>query len=279
MQCSDTVDTALAELMGLQSRSQQYTPGTNTITATPSFGAGWHSGSSRDSRRYNPHFSCQGSSISSSSVNQQQQQQQQQQTVQMHPKFISKVTSIEFPRLHKNKITPFLHLQSPRKICELPAFRMRPYFLPERSRTKSESLDMNMTSCSGGSLNPVICSGTDVDNELNSTTCTTNSSTYAMMTATLMDTGGTTTTTSRSPGILYPQCSFDYEVTTDVAVLARGYSMEPRKMRLKKLSNLLKKSRSLEDVRAEEQVDGSQLSHEMEFVSSRIQKLKVQEPE
>lgn len=258
MQCNDTVDTALAELVGLQSRSQHYTPGTNTITATPSFGAGWHSGSSRDSRRYNPHFSCQSSSISSSSVN---QQQQQQQNVQMHPKFISKVTSIEVLQSGFNKITPLVSFQSPRKTCELPAFRMRPYFLPERSRTKSESLDMTM----GG-----VCSGTetDVGNELNSTTSTTNSTTYSMMTATLMDTGGTTT--SRSPG------SFDYEVMTDAVV---GRSMEPRKMRLKKLSNLLKKSRSLEDVRAEEQVDGSQLSHEMEFVSKRIQKLKVQEPE
>lgn len=37
-----------------------------------------------------------------------------------------------------------------------------------------------------------------------------------------------------------------------------------------------KKSKSLEDVRAEN-IDGSQPSHEMEFVSSRIQKLKVQE--
>lgn len=39
---------------------------------------------------------------------------------------------------------------------------------------------------------------------------------------------------------------------------------------------LIKKSRSLEDVRVEN-IDGSQPSHEMEFVSSRIQKLKVQE--
>lgn len=40
--------------------------------------------------------------------------------------------------------------------------------------------------------------------------------------------------------------------------------------------NQWKKSRSLEDVRAEN-LDGSLPSHEMEFVSSRIQKLKVQE--
>lgn len=41
-------------------------------------------------------------------------------------------------------------------------------------------------------------------------------------------------------------------------------------------STILKKSRSLEDVRVEN-LDGSQPSHEMEFVSSRIQKLKVHE--
>lgn len=38
----------------------------------------------------------------------------------------------------------------------------------------------------------------------------------------------------------------------------------------------LKKCKSLESVRVEN-IDGSQPSHEMEFVSSRIQKLKVQE--
>lgn len=37
-----------------------------------------------------------------------------------------------------------------------------------------------------------------------------------------------------------------------------------------------KKSKSLEDVRVEN-IDGSQPSHEMEFVSNRIQKLKVHE--
>lgn len=40
---------------------------------------------------------------------------------------------------------------------------------------------------------------------------------------------------------------------------------------------VLKKSRSLENVRVDNSLEGSQHSHEMEFVSSRIQKLKVQE--
>ena len=73
---------------------------------------------------------------------------------------------------------------------------------------------------------------------------------------------------------------FEYDTS---GVLAggdgRGYTIEPRRMRLKMIHTPLKKSKSLEDVRAETSLDGSQLSHEMEFVSSRIQKLKVQEQE
>lgn len=42
------------------------------------------------------------------------------------------------------------------------------------------------------------------------------------------------------------------------------------------ITKVLKKSKSLEDIRSEN-LDGSQPSHEMEFVSSRIQKLKVHE--
>lgn len=143
---------------------------------------------------------------------------------------------------------------------------MRPYFIPERSRTKSETLDCSVILPEGDSEFHSLCSFS---------TCTTASTSYATMSASLMDTGGGGGggSNSRSPGILMPQNSFNYENVND----ARGYSMEPRKMRLKKL-NVLKKSRSMEDVRAEA-VDGSQMSHEMEFVSSRIQKLKVQEPE
>lgn len=80
--------------------------------------------------------------------------------------------------------------------------------------------------------------------------------------------------TSRSPGILLPQYSFGL----DISAVGGDVPRAERRMRLK-LMNAMKKSKSLEDVRAETNVDGSQLSHEMEFVSSRIQKLKVQEPE
>lgn len=166
-------------------------------------------------------------------------------------------------------------LNSPRKACELPAFRMRPYFLPERSRTKSESLDL-----SGN-----VVDGCDPSDSLFGhypmfTTSTTNSASYSMMSTTLMDTSAAS---SRSPGLMMPHCSFDYDPSTAAVAAceatARGYSNEPRRMRLKMI-NAMKKSKSLEDVRAEgNSVDGSQLSHEMEFVSSRIQKLKVQEPE
>lgn len=81
-----------------------------------------------------------------------------------------------------------------------------------------------------------------------------------------------------------PPGTFDYEFATvseaaAAAASVRGYSLEPRRMRLKMIHGMKKKSKSMEDVRAEVNVDGSQLSHEMEFVSSRIQKLKVQEQE
>lgn len=156
---------------------------------------------------------------------------------------------------------------------------MRPYFVPERSRTKSESLEVVQTL-------PEMCGGSDSDsNQFGQypmfTTSTTNSASYTMMSSSLMDTTGGT---SRSPGILSSGPShFEYDAGNggDMSVVvARGYSMEPRRMRLKKmLQQAMKKSKSLEDVRAEVNVDGSQLSHEMEFVSSRIQKLKVQEQE
>lgn len=73
MQCNDTVDTALAELVGLQNRNGHYTPGTTTISSSPSF-------ANNTSRKFSPHFSCQGSGISSASANH-----------QMHPKYITKV--------------------------------------------------------------------------------------------------------------------------------------------------------------------------------------------
>lgn len=49
-----------------------------------------------------------------------------------------------------------------------------------------------------------------------------------------------------------------------------------RPIKCASLTSQLKKCKSLESVRIEN-IDGSQPSHEMEFVSSRIQKLKVQE--
>lgn len=49
-----------------------------------------------------------------------------------------------------------------------------------------------------------------------------------------------------------------------------------RPIKCASVTNQLKKSKSLESVRVEN-IDGSLTSHEMEFVSSRIQKLKVQE--
>lgn len=79
MQYTDMVDSALAELIGLQNRSLHYTPGTTTLSSSPSYGCN-SAGSSNSSRKFVPHYTC----ISSPSVN--------HQNVQMPPKYISKVS-------------------------------------------------------------------------------------------------------------------------------------------------------------------------------------------
>uniref|UniRef100_A0A1L8DCC6 Uncharacterized protein n=1 Tax=Nyssomyia neivai TaxID=330878 RepID=A0A1L8DCC6_9DIPT len=132
--------------------------------------------------------------------------------VVMSPKYVSKLYS------------------SPRR-CPGTPLRMRPYTVPERHRTRSESLDPN-----SGDYQDTVTIVTDT---LSSTVCMGTNTTST----TMMDT-------------------FDPAVQTmEVATTKR---------------RPLKKSKSLEDVRVEN-LAGSQLSHEMEFVSSRIQKLKVQE--
>lgn len=111
---------------------------------------------------------------------------------------------------------------------------MRPYFIPERSRTKSESADTK--------------------NDINSHV-THSAVTEDLLTAqsdTMMDTSCDNTSFTNTYGGIAP--------STVVKAMK---------------SSSLKKSKSLEDIRAK--VDGSQPSHEMEFVSSRIQKLKVQD--
>lgn len=113
---------------------------------------------------------------------------------------------------------------------------MRPYFVPERSRTKSESTDTKHS-----------------------------------------DINSYETHTSGVEEPLIAQCDTMMDTSCDNVCSTNAYgSTATPSVAVKALKNCqLKKSKSLEDIRAK--VDGSQPSHEMEFVSNRIQKLKVQD--
>uniref|UniRef100_A0A182JQL1 VWFC domain-containing protein n=1 Tax=Anopheles christyi TaxID=43041 RepID=A0A182JQL1_9DIPT len=132
--------------------------------------------------------------------------------------------------------------------CYSPYGRMRPYFIPHRTRTKSESSDpsnlslLQDTSAHPGSTNhPASSNPTSLG--------------FAGISTILMET-------------CEPSAAM-----MDVSINAPGASA----IRYKNPIVVLKKSRSLENVRVDNSLDGSQVSHEMEFVSSRIQKLKVQD--
>lgn len=131
----------------------------------------------------------------------------------------------------------------PRKVrFYAPHLRMRPYYVPHRTRTKSESSDpSNHTNVQDPGLNSIA------------TTSTSGTASLMMETA-------------------EPPAMMDIS-TVNVCPASTGNVTIRGKYPLV----LLTKSRSLEDVRADNSVEGSQPSHEMEFVSSRIQKLKVQE--
>lgn len=124
----------------------------------------------------------------------------------------------------------------PRRVRgSLPHVRMRPYYIPQRSRTKSESSDPSL----------YLETIRTVD-AIQSATGSAAAATAAAVT-TLMETGDPSTSQMDTSAVI-PRC------------------------------NTLVKSKSLEDlVRAIKSIDGSLPSHEMEFMSSRIQKLKVQE--
>uniref|UniRef100_A0A8D8F724 (northern house mosquito) hypothetical protein n=1 Tax=Culex pipiens TaxID=7175 RepID=A0A8D8F724_CULPI len=121
----------------------------------------------------------------------------------------------------------------PRRVRgSLPHVRMRPYYIPQRSRTKSESSDPSSM---------VFLETIRTVDAIQSATVPNAAST------TLMETSDPSTSQMDTSAVI-PRC------------------------------NTLVKSKSLEDlVRAIKSIDGSLPSHEMEFMSSRIQKLKVQE--
>ncbi|XP_062554073.1 uncharacterized protein LOC134219371 [Armigeres subalbatus] len=114
----------------------------------------------------------------------------------------------------------------------LPHVRMRPYYIPQRSRTKSENSDPSSL------LYLETIRSVDVA--------------QSDLPTTLMETCDPSTSHMDTSG--------------NVPIVRSGACAT------------LVKSKSLENlVRAIKTIDGSQPSHEMEFMSSRIQNLKVQE--
>uniref|UniRef100_A0A182T792 Uncharacterized protein n=1 Tax=Anopheles maculatus TaxID=74869 RepID=A0A182T792_9DIPT len=126
--------------------------------------------------------------------------------------------------------------------CYTPYGRMRPYFIPHRTRTKSESSDPSNLQQSVQEASTSVC--------------------------------GSAPSSTNSNSILMETCE-PPSAMMDVSSNAPGSSGNA--VRYKNPVVVLKKSRSLENVRVDNSLEGSQHSHEMEFVSSRIQKLKVQE--
>lgn len=117
----------------------------------------------------------------------------------------------------------------------IPPIRMRPYFIPERSRTKSENAE---------STSSTLCQETStVIESINSSN--------------MMDICDTAVA--------------GYDSITDT----NSVNHKSNNKKIKDL-NFLKKSKSLEDIRPDK-LEPSQQSHEMEFVSNRIQKLRVQD--
>lgn len=139
---------------------------------------------------------------------------------------------------------------------------MRPYFIPERSRTKSENnIEREPPSSS-------IYQQT-TDNFLNAI----NSNNGASMMETC---DGSVIMDSASGSIGNTFGAFRVNSSVIGSISNNHLTSQFLRGKNSVLVGQLKKSKSLEDVRAEN-IDGSQPSHEMEFVSSRIQKLKVQE--
>lgn len=132
------------------------------------------------------------------------------------------------------------------------SLRMRPYFIPERSRTKSEN-----------AVEPP-----------SSTLTTQTASLYSDIHASEQITNvGPTAATS----------AMDIEMNGNAVIVGpTGGVLTKAGGKLNDRPNILKKSKSLEDLYSVSagrgrNANGSQPSHEMEFVSSRIQKLNVQD--
>lgn len=153
---------------------------------------------------------------------------------------------------------------SSRRVVET-YLRMRPYFIPERARTKSENSVERYTQC---------------ENAIDDFSCTfwvaqqsSNSNTSMMDTCDGYGTMDSAASNSSSASIVGPSNTIIQTNNRNALLLVdAGTSKTGKQIQVREL----KKSKSLENIRGEN-IDGSQPSHEMEFVSSRIQKLKVQE--
>lgn len=180
------------------------------------------------------------------------------------------------------------------------SLRMRPYFIPERSRTKSENnvepdsyTSMNTYSTNACSTNTGTTSfcADPMNSNSNSMmeTCDAylNSAAAASASAECSSAGGGGGSGSGTAGGGSSSSSHTFynngfttfncnQVLPNTHFLNSNQYFRPIKCASLTNQNQLKKCKSLESVRVEN-IDGSQPSHEMEFVSSRIQKLKVQE--
>lgn len=167
------------------------------------------------------------------------------------------------------------------------SLRMRPYFIPERSRTKSEtsaepeSFAVNYT-CTSGSSGGGAGSGGGGGGIAgnNFYTDPMNSNSNSMMEtcdAYLSSecSGGASGGSSGGPHSVYNNGFTTFycnQVLPNTHFLNSNQYFRP--IKCASLTGQLKKCKSLESVRVET-IDGSQPSHEMEFVSSRIQKLNL----
>lgn len=141
---------------------------------------------------------------------------------------------------------------------------MRPYFIPERARTKSENSVERYAQCESAVQ--------DFSNTFQAAQQSSNSNTSMMDTCdgyATMDSTASNSSSASTAGLANISAPLS---SRGAPVLSEAGARPGKQAQLRDL----KKSKSLENIRGEN-IDGSQPSHEMEFVSSRIQKLKVQE--
>lgn len=171
-----------------------------------------------------------------------------------------------------------------------PSLRMRPYYIPRRLRTKSENNAEPMNSLLGHHFQDLIPAANsselvddddedDVDLLPSTSSSSVSSSTttpFARLThRNSMMTIDDDTSVDQPPSQELPNAPTQF----DAMVTARSTVAMMEKFLAVQQQQQMRKSRSLEDIcRGVRAMDaGSQASHEMEFMSSRIQKMKVQD--